>query len=349
MMEELAFLEDLVRIPSLSGEEDALARHLVEQMLLLGFRARRDEVGNVVGELGDENAEQTIVLLGHMDTVLGHIPVRREGGFLHGRGAVDAKGPLAAFILAAARVRHELSRTRVLVIGAVEEETRSRGAHHLAEVMPAPDGVIIGEPGGWDGITLGYKGTLSVEFRLTKPAGHGAGDRVAPAEEAVAFWNRVVEYAAIVNEDRRPPRFDTLDPALRSMNTRSDGLEESVRACIGLRLPPGTDIEALQAQMRDWAEDAAVTFPCCEPPFRAQKNTPVVRALLRGIRDAGGRPRFKLKTGTSDMNVVGPTWQCPIAAYGPGDSSLDHTPVECINVEEFLRSVDVLAHALVLF
>ena len=46
------------------------------------------------------------------------------------------------------------------------------------------------------------------------------------------------------------------------------------------------------------------------------------------------------------MNVVGPAWGCPIVAYGPGDSSLDHTPHEHIQIEEFLRGVDVLSHAL---
>ena len=71
-----------------------------------------------------------------------------------------------------------------------------------------------------------------------------------------------------------------------------------------------------------------------------------MRALLRAIRAEGGRPRFKLKTGTSDMNVVGPAWGCPIVAYGPGDSSLDHTPDEHIDAREFRRSVRVLARAL---
>jgi LysW-gamma-L-lysine carboxypeptidase len=68
--------------------------------------------------------------------------------------------------------------------------------------------------------------------------------------------------------------------------------------------------------------------------------------MLKAIRAEGGRPRFKLKTGTSDMNTVGPTWQCPIVAYGPGDSSLDHTPDEHIDVEEYRRAIDVLAQAL---
>jgi LysW-gamma-L-lysine carboxypeptidase len=46
------------------------------------------------------------------------------------------------------------------------------------------------------------------------------------------------------------------------------------------------------------------------------------------------------------MNIVGPAWGTPIVAYGPGDSSLDHTPEEHITIEEFRRAVDVLTHAL---
>lgn len=70
--------------------------------------------------------------------------------------------------------------------------------------LQPPDGVIIGEPSGWQGITLGYKGTLSVDYRLARASGHGAGDRVASAEDAVAFWNRLVDHASDQNGDRRP-------------------------------------------------------------------------------------------------------------------------------------------------
>jgi LysW-gamma-L-lysine carboxypeptidase len=345
-MDEIEFLESLVAIPSVSGEEHALAEHLAEQMTRLGYRVHRDAVGNVVGELGEPDAERTIVLLGHMDTVPGRIPVRCADGRLYGRGAVDAKGPLAAFVLAAARVAADLSDGRLMVVGAVEEEAHSRGAHHLAESMSPPDGVIIGEPGGWEGITLGYKGALSVDYRLARPARHGAGARVPPAEEAVTFWNRLMAYTREENGDRRPPRFDTLDPTLRSIDTDSDGLEDRVVMSIGVRLPLGVDVEALKHRMLAWSGAADVAFPYREPPFQAEKNTPVVRALLRAIRAAGGRPRFKLKTGTSDMNVVGPAWGCPIVAYGPGNSSLDHTPRESIRLDELSRAVDVLAKAL---
>ena len=42
------------------------------------------------------------------------------------------------------------------------------------------------------------------------------------------------------------------------------------------------------------------------------------------------------------MNLVGPAWGCPIAAYGPGDSSLDHTPEEHILVSKYLAGVQVM-------
>jgi len=352
-MDPLAFLEELLSIPSPSGQEDAVAEYLVQQMVALGFRARRDEVGNVVGTLGNVGTERTIVLLGHIDTVPSLIPVRREGGRLYGRGAVDAKGPLAAFVLAAARVAPQLNGVpfdrahdvRLVVVGAVEEEAHSRGARHLTRTMQPPDCVIIGEPGGWEGITLGYKGVLNVDYRLARPARHSASGQPTPAEEAVAFWNRLAAHAAALNGGRAW-RFDTLDPALQAIRTFGDGLQERVEMSIALRLPPGLDVVALQQEMRAWCNGTQLTFPYSEPPFQAEKNTVPVRALLWAIRAEGGRPRFKLKTGTSDMNVVGPAWGCPIVAYGPGDAALDHTPDEHTEIEEFRRGVDVLAQAL---
>ena len=71
-----------------------------------------------------------------------------------------------------------------------------------------------------------------------------------------------------------------------------------------------------------------------------------MRAFLRAIREQDARPKFQVKSGTSDMNVVGPVWQCPILAYGPGDSSLDHTPHEQIELPEYHRAIAVLVSVL---
>src|SRR5688572_11409263 len=87
----------LVTIPSLSRQESVASAWLVAQMRAAGFdRAFVDEAGNAVGELGHPNASRTIVLLGHIDTVPGNIPVRIEAAegadgteniVLYGRGS----------------------------------------------------------------------------------------------------------------------------------------------------------------------------------------------------------------------------------------------------------------------
>lgn len=344
-MDDTELLERLLSIPSPSGGEDIFADFLMSHMRRLGFRAHRDEAGNVIGTVGDPCAEREIILLGHMDTVPGFITVRWDGNKLYGRGAVDAKGPLAAFVLAAARVAPRLNGTKVTVIGAVEEESHGWGAHYLAETMPSPDCAIIGEPSAWDSITLGYKGMLNMEYRLVQPGGHSAGEAPGPAEHAVTFWNRLRRYAFAYNQGRTG-HFSTLDPALRDLHTYTDGLSDYVEMNIVARLPPSFTVDDLQARMETWGNGAELKFLGCDPAYQAEKNTPPVRALLRAIRAEGGKPHFKLKTGTSDMNTVGPVWECPMVAYGPGDSSLDHTPKEHIDIEEFHRSIRVLTRAL---
>jgi [amino group carrier protein]-lysine/ornithine hydrolase len=77
----------------------------------------------------------------------------------------------------------------------------------------------------------------------------------------------------------------------------------------------------------------------------------LVKSFLGGLRsvEASEKLGFVLKTGTSDMNVVAPVWKCPIVAYGPGDSALDHTPNEHLELDEFWKAVNVLEHTLKAF
>ncbi len=345
-MDELSFLEKLLSIPSPSGGEDVFADYLVTRMRKMGFTTHRDEAGNVVGFVGHPEADKEIVLLGHMDTVPGFIPVHWEGNKLYGRGAVDAKGPLATFVLAASRVIPYLANARITVIGAVEEESHGWGSQYLAQTMPTPTYAIIGEPSAWDSITLGYKGMLSMEYKLTQAGGHSAGEHnTGPAELAVSFWNSLRRYAYAYNLGKTG-RFNTLDPSLRDLHTFSDGFNDYVEMTIVSRLPPEFDVDDLQHKMEAWSNGAKLTFRGSDPAYVAKKNTPPIRALLRAIRAEGAKPRFKLKTGTSDMNTVGPVWECPMAAYGPGDSSLDHTPHEHIEIDEFYKGIAVLSRAL---
>jgi len=352
--DEVQLLHTMLTIPSYSGQEGALAGYLVEQAQRMGLHACVDDAGNFIASTHAPGADlemPPVVLLGHMDTVRGNIPVKLEDGVLYGRGAVDAKGPLAAFLCATARLvrggqvgRNELQRP-IVVIGAVEEESAtSRGARAVVERYQ-PYACIIGEPSGSAAVTIGYKGRLLVEYRVTRPVHHSAGAQQNSNEVAVAFWNRVQHHANEWNEHYAAhSTFAALLPSLRSMNNTVDGLQEQSRLFIGYRLPSDYDSEGLRTQLERWAaEDAAeLSFSGEEAAFQTTRTTPLARAFIAAIRATGGQPSFKHKTGTSDMNVVGPHWGQNIVAYGPGDSRLDHTPQEHICIAEYSQSIDIL-------
>lgn len=342
-MTGIDLLEALVRIPSVSGEEEAAVRWLVDAMQALGFHAFRDDAGNAVGIRG--NGPRQLVLLGHIDTVPGGPPVERRNGRLYGRGTVDAKGPLAAFVMAGAAVDVP-DDWQLIVIGAVEEESAtSKGARHAATCYH-PEACVIGEPSGWDAITLGYKGRLLADIEVRRPTAHTAGPEQRAPEVAVEYWNAIC--AALDSlPTGREGAFWRVQSSLRRINSAQEGNDDVVRMTLGFRLPPSVAPAAIERLLHDLApEGATVQTYGAEEAYVAERTTPLARAFQRAIAAAGARPRFKLKTGTSDMNVVGPVWRCPILAYGPGDSSLDHTPDEHIEIAEFERGVAVLTTAL---
>lgn len=343
--EDIDLLRRLVETPSLSDQEGPAVAELCRQMDKRGFRTEIDDAGNAIGTIG--SGPRQVVLLGHIDTVPGQIPVRIEQGELWGRGSVDAKGPLCTFVAAAAAAAPELQAT-VTVVGAVgEERLGSPGANAVAR-WDAPDFCIIGEPSGWDAVCLGYRGTFGFLYHLRQPSRHTAGPGESAGEQAIAFWNGLAAELDALNAEREATStYTTITPALREMRSGSNGLEDEAVLSIGLRLPPGVDIGRLQSRITELAGPAEIEVTGIQEGFRSSKRTPLVPPFLRAIRAEGGAPRFTLKLGTSDMTVVGPVWNCPIVTYGPGDASLDHTPEERLDLDEYGRAIRVLRDVVV--
>ncbi len=253
----------LVAIPSLSRQEAVAATWLVSQMRAAAFdRAFMDDAGNAVGELGDPDAPRTIVLLGHIDTVPGNIPVRIENDLLYGRGSVDAKGPLATFVAGAARfgpAAAKAANVRVVVVGAVEEEAAtSKGARFIAARFNGshervPNACIIGEPSHWNRVTLGYKGRLLLDLTADQPMAHTAGPDASVATVVVDLWNWVTAHADRVNAGK-DKAFDRLSPSLRRFVTATNAeMHDTVDAQFAWRLPVGFDAEAFMKEMEGQA------------------------------------------------------------------------------------------------
>jgi len=338
---QIGLLHGLVAIQSLSGEEDNAVSYLVSEMKTRGFDdAFVDRAGNAVGVKGIGPTK--IVLLGHIDTVPGDIPVRVLDGVLHGRGAVDAKGPLATFVAAAEQAAG--NNATITVVGAVGEESIGSPGAHEAATWPAPHFCIIGEPSSWDAVCLGYRGTVSFTYRLTQAGRHTAGPGEPVGELGVLFWNTLLAEIQQINRD--VDGFNAVGSSLRSFNTSSDGLYDTVEMSIGLRLPPTVPSKVILDLLESIRDDGEIELHGVQEGYSTDKRNPMTPPFLRAIRAEGGNPRFTRKLGTADMTVVGPIWQCPIVAYGPGDASLDHTPEERIDLDDYLRAVRVLTSVL---
>lgn len=353
-------LLDLVKIYSPSGSEAAAVSYLVRRMQALHYtQAFADAAGNAVGVMGD--GARQIVLLGHIDTVPGEIPVRLETSplaaaltgereiFLYGRGSVDAKGPLSAFVDAVADCG-PYPGWQIIVIGATGEEQDSPGAQHVAPIYH-PEVAIIGEPSGWERVTLGYKGSAWVLVTIRRSLSHTAGQGESACEAAVGAWEAISAKAAGINRERKK-LFERVQLSLRKMDSGGDGFEEWASVRVGARLPQDILPQGWYEQLINDPQLSSIPgislqpagFPI--PAYQGEKNNMLVRAFLAGIRSAGGKPEFVLKTGTADLNIVAPVWGCPALAYGPGDSALDHTPDEHLSLDEYQRSVEILQSVL---
>ncbi len=352
----------LVSQYSPSGQERGAVEWLVARMKLLDYDdAFVDEAGNAVGVMG-KGARQ-VVLLGHIDTVPGEIkvtltppsplaPLPLGEGNLYGRGSVDAKGPLASFVDAVAKVGAK-DGWQFVVIGAIEEERNSEGARFVA-TQYKPDFAIIGEPNQWDRMALGYKGSAWANVTVKRGQAHTASGEETAAEAAVEVWLKIKAYVDSFNADK-PKVFDKLLLTLRGMDSDSNDFEQWARLKVGVRLPVEVSPEDWYAKLNEIISDSHLEGDChlnvepvgfAIPAWGCEKNTQLVRSFLSGIRSQGGEPRFVYKTGTADLNIVAPVWKCPAVVYGPGDSALDHTPNEHINLDDYQKAVSVLSAAL---
>ena len=351
--EAVDLLREMLKVYSPSGRETEIGGLLLDEMARHGFASCADSAGNAVGEFG--HGEPVIMLCGHMDTVAGRIPVKMEGARLYGRGAVDAKAPLAALLMAATRLLREDFPCRVIVVGCVDEEGAGKGVKHLIESGPRPDYAVFGEPSGSTNITIAYKGSLHLKVTVRTQAGHSAAPwlSVNAIEEAFEIWKRMQNLGI---GEPLPSKFYSFTSCMTRIDGGSTASTVPSRCSfhVDYRVPPPYDpavfFDTVRSTIaacskRDVSVGVSVEDSC--PPFEADKNSLLVRALSLGIRRVARQQAvLTRKTGTGDMNLYGSAMRVPVVTYGPGDSRLDHSRHEHIDVNEYLLGIDVLYEGL---
>jgi len=347
-------------IYSPSGKEIDAANFLEYEMKKMGFEVGKDAIGNVIGVVGE--GQPVILLCGHMDTVAGHLPLRIEEGKIFARGAVDAKGPLAAMIMAAVAAAEAPGfKGKILVASVVEEEATSRGVKYLITQGIKADYAIFGEPSGVENVTIGYKGQIQLKIVCKTETGHSSTPWMYDnaLEKAYELWAQIKNASSYPSLDPSASPYNAVTACLvKVMGGRATSVVPfEVEMFLDVRVP----IQFSTAQVFEQIEKIITKYHVANPkvsvkatvldtvePFEVNKASPLVHVLSSSVRKVLNKPAMLLhKTGTGDMNILGKALNMPIVTYGPGDSHLDHTLDEHIEISEYLNSIEVYKETLV--
>ena len=370
----IRFAQELIRLPSPSGGEEAVARRILREMEALGFQeVRLDRAGNAIGVIRGTGDGPSVLLNCHTDVVAAGDPSEWEhppyagvvaDGCLHGRGAMDIKGPLALQTHAAALLAGR-ARGDVIVAHTVFEERGGLGMKVLLEDGEvSPDAVVIGESTHGD-LCIGHRGRAEVEVVLEGLAGHASAPE--RARNALDLLPAVLEVLGEISGDQPE---DPLLGRASMVPTMIDVLPESrnvipdrVVITLDWRILPGTTREALVERVRvaleaalrgrvpeglSWSVGMATEHQECFTGLASEKNLltpgflmdpdhPVVRAAARAVgrRDGTEGPAtVRHWTFATDGG-----WSCgihgiPTVGFAPGEERHAHTNTERLELAE---------------
>ena len=369
----LSFAADLVRIPGLPGQEAGVAARVRLEMEALGLAdVRVDEWGNVLGVARGRGEAPPIMLSSHLDVVAEGAHAEWEvppfsgevrGGFLHGRGAMDIKGPLALQTYAAASLI-DSAPGDVIVAHTVLEERGGLGMKRLLESDSVdPAAVILGEATHGD-ICIGHRGRAELEVVVRGVAGHASVPE--RASNALDLLGDVLAAVRDLAQDRGADPVlgeETLVATMVDVRPETRNvIPDLVVVAVDWRVLPGADERSLLARLRSriqarvgtpavgltydvrFASERQRTYTGQEedvglftPGFSMNPEHPVVRAAAR----AAGR-RFEAGLAASVRPWRFATdggWSCgvhgiPTVGFAPGEERFAHTNRERLDVDE---------------
>jgi succinyl-diaminopimelate desuccinylase len=368
----IAFAADLIRLPSPPGGEEAVARRVIQEMARLGYdEARTDEVGNAIGVIRGLGTAPAILLSCHLDVVDAGDPDSWEqppyggvvaDGFLHGRGAMDIKGPLALQTHAAARFVGDPPPGDLIVAHTVFEERGGWGmAHLLGSLGARPGAVVIGESTAGD-LCIGHRGRSEVLVEVRGLAGHAsAPERARNALDGVGPVLDAVRRFAAERLEREDPALGrstiaatevTTTPASRNVipDTATIALDwrilpgpDAATALAELagflrervRLPDGLELRVGHAteRQRSWT-GAETVWEMAGPGFLLDPADPLVRAAAGAIeRATGAAPAVRPWRFATDGRHTAGDHGIPTLGYAPGREEHAHTNRERLELE----------------
>jgi acetylornithine deacetylase/succinyl-diaminopimelate desuccinylase-like protein len=354
-----------------TGEQrvaDFLASVAARAGLEVEFQKVLPNRSNLIARLRPKNKiKQTILLAPHLDTVgadgTRFIP-QRKNGRLHGRGACDTKGSVAAMLCALCELANSKSRpleTEIVFAGLIDEEHAQAGSRALVAqasslCLPkitthglegcATTLAIVGEPTKLKVVTA-HKGSLWLELETRGKAAHGATPQLG--KNAIHEMARIVDlmetdYAAQL----RKQKHKLLGAATVNVGTISGGTQPNIvpdvcKISIDRRTLPGeTDARirneiATLLRAKNLPAKIITTKLAPALPLETNFNLPLVQKFMKSV----GQSKPLGVDFFCDAAVLS-AGGIPSVVFGPGDIAQAHTADEWISLAELERGKNLL-------
>jgi putative selenium metabolism hydrolase len=366
--EIIQFTQSLVRLKSMSGQEEEIVKFIEKKMIALGYdEVAIDSMGNLVGRIG--NGEKVIMFDSHVDTVEVNDEEKWEffpfsgdivNGRLHGRGSVDMKSGAAASIYAGAiakRLGLANGKTIYVSCSVFEEDCDGENLKHLfKELNLKPNYVIICEPSD-NKITLGHKGKAQISIKTRGVSAHGS----APEKGINAIYEmaEIIQRVEKTNMELMKKEGQKRTLVMSRISSTSASLNAVPSECevyLDRRMVPGETEESIRQEMDKLVEGKNATWEVgtlhrkswtgmeikYEPFHLAWKialDHELTKACIAAYGDNFGKEPTEFDFWDFSTNAVTPVRMgIPTVGFGPGEYKLAHMRNESCEVNQIIEA-----------
>ncbi len=367
------FLQRLIQTESLPGEEGKIAQVVMREMEKLGYdEVYSDKAGNVIGCIKGANNAQPMMFNTHLD----HVDVGEHhawpyppfGGEIHddkvwGRGAVDIKGPLAAQVYGAGRLKTQgfTPPGDVYVSAVVYEEIGGVGARHLAQYL-CPSLIVIGEPSNNE-LRRGHRGRLEMVLHVKGKSVHASIPQkgINPLDVISRFISTLgrlemshdidLGYSSVTPTLIRTDQISsnvvpgevwlTLDWRNIPSESEQDVFAKLQPLIENSLIPGATATLTIPEEERICYTDFSMTIPACNNPFITRASDQKLLTAARIFKNTiGTDPNIGFwRFATDGGHFVRAGATC--IGFGPGDDALAHTIDEHIPISQLKDALDL--------
>jgi len=364
--ETVELLRELIRTPSVTGEEKQVAELIARKLQDSGLKdVRIDGAGNVICKITGSDKGPILLYNGHIDTV----PVGDRSlwqfdpfgaeiveGRIVGRGACDMKGSLAAMMMAVDAIRRvnvKLKGSLILTMVVREENGLQEGTKYAIEKGNLrPDVALVGEATNLN-ISLGSRGRIGVDIAVKGKSAHASNP--SRGVNAITKMTKMIE--AISNMELTTHEFlGTTTQAITNINCQPGQLNIVPNLCaisIDRRIIPGDSLEKTKAEFRALVDKlkagdpkfyADVETGKLAPPAYTSPEEPVVKVLQDSAEQVLERkPELSKYTFGTDASYMCTVARIPTIGFGPGDETNAHSVNDHVNIDDLIASSKVYA------